>query len=82
MKTGTATSYLPFNTQLTLGLSSIVEDVAKLSLEASKSMSQTIKKQFGGYYTPPALSEHMVNIANYSGGNSETMGQGVRYCLV
>lgn len=55
---------------------SILEHIANISTSASKSLSSAQKKQFAAYFTPKALSEHMVTVANYQGGKLGDKGAG------
>lgn len=50
--------------------------IADISQRASRSISNDDKKSFGAYYTPKALSMHMVDVANYSGGKLADQGAG------
>jgi len=62
--------------QLSLNINTIFEDVAEISLSASRSMSNSKKKKYGAYYTPAALSKHIVSVANFKGGTLGDHGAG------
>ena len=54
----------------------ILEHIADISQAASNSLTPLQKKQYAAYYTPRALSSHMVSVANYQGGKLGDKGAG------
>lgn len=64
------------NFQTDIDDSNILSELAILSSQAAQSMSALIKTKYAAYFTPPALSNHMVSIANYQGGKLGDKGAG------
>lgn len=61
---------------LALETADIFEDIARISHFASQSLSLAKKKEYAAYYTPKALSEHIICVANYQGGKLGDKGAG------
>jgi adenine-specific DNA-methyltransferase len=54
----------------------IFDHIADISQAASGSMTPQTKKKFAAYFTPKALSDHLIRIANYRGGKLGDHGAG------
>ena len=54
----------------------IFDHIAQISNNASDSLSKSQKEANGAYYTPKALSEHMISVADYNGGKLGDKGAG------
>lgn len=54
----------------------IFKCIAEISKQASKSLSTTDKKKYAAYFSPAALSNHMIEIADFQGGKLGDKGAG------